>query len=485
MSEEYGITMQGFNRKRADVILSELHADVSSSWGVDTTLYEQSFINALLKTQTAKYAELWEVAEATYFAMYPSTARGINLDNAMEFGGMSRLSNAKTIYTLKCTGVDGTGIMYGTRVRSTTQPAKDFECLSLQYISKDRCRAISIQVATVTTTTYYVDCNGITYSYTANATDTAQNILQGLYDAFTVAGIKKTLSDDKLTLTFENEISSSYDAYAMSQELMTSSVTSNILFASVDDGDIIMPDNSITEIVTSTEGFKAVTNDITRTAGRDRATDIAAYQDYIKRIAMRSKNIINGMVAKIYELEGVLSATGKENYTDEVDSDGRPPHSFEILVDGGDDSEIARIIYDMKAPGIHPFGTQYIDIADEFGNITAIGFSRPSNLYVWLKVIMTAEKGKTITANYKVLAKNAIIEHVDQYGLGSNVVLRKFDKYIDTAISGLQDIMITAAITTDKAKIPFTSEYIYNVVEVNARQKSIFSIDRIEVMLNE
>ncbi len=131
---EYGITDKGFNIKRMDAIMDDIHTDLKEAWGVDTAVNAQSFLGAMIRTFSARIAELWETAQGVYYSQYPATAEGVNLDNAMQFGGVVRLDNRRTIYPVACTGDDGTDILYGTLIRSVTTPAKDFQCLLLQKI---------------------------------------------------------------------------------------------------------------------------------------------------------------------------------------------------------------------------------------------------------------------------------------------------------------------------------------------------------------
>ena len=53
-------------------------------------------------------AELWEVAQDTYYAKNPATAEGINLDGAVQYGGIRRATNRYSYYKLHCKGEDGT-----------------------------------------------------------------------------------------------------------------------------------------------------------------------------------------------------------------------------------------------------------------------------------------------------------------------------------------------------------------------------------------
>lgn len=143
---EYGITKQGFNIKRMDAIITEIHADLKEGWGVDTTINDQSFLNAFVKSTASQIAGLWEMGQDVYYSQYPSTAEGVNLDNAMQFGGVTRLANQRTVYPIACTGDDGTNILYGTLIRSITSPTKDFQALALQTISRENFRKLILGV---------------------------------------------------------------------------------------------------------------------------------------------------------------------------------------------------------------------------------------------------------------------------------------------------------------------------------------------------
>lgn len=479
---EYGVTEKGFNVKRMDTIMSEIHADLKADWGVDTTINDQSFLNSFIKSTAAQIAAIWETGQDVYYSQYPSTAEGISLDNAMQFGGVTRLEDQRTVYPIACTGNDGTNILYGTLIRSMTTPAKDFQALDLQTISRDNFRKIVLEViADSENKVYSIDIDGTVYAYTKAGGNTASEIIAGLASAITHDGITATISGSQLILEAETA-QSSYKA-TLSDNITVSKVTSNILFESTEYGNITVPTGTITVIVKNVDGLDSVTNDITPTAGRLEESDIAARQSYIKRIAIRSKNIIDGIVADIYQnVDGVLSAIGMENYTSNYDEDGRPPHSFEIIVDGGDDSKIAQIIFQRKCPGIRAYGSASVDIADQYGNIINIGFSRPSYQYVWLKITLTRNTKEVIAPNYAALAKDAVMSNANEYGLGEKVILQKFLPYLYANLTGVEFITIKGAVTDTESEVP--TEYNLDVLDMMSRQKAQFDAMRIEVVLD-
>ncbi len=487
---EYGITDTGFNIKRMDAIMDDIHTDLKAAWGVDTAVNAQSFLGAMIRTFSARIAELWEMAQGVYYSQYPATAEGVNLDNAMQFGGVVRLDNRRTIYPVACTGDDGTDILYGTLIRSVTTPAKDFQCLLLQKISRENFRKLVLSVnAGSDSPEYGIEIEGNAYSYIRKDEDGTAEILDGIREAVGYKGVRVTIMenpDDETNkiLIVETVLAQSSYRAVLTDNIIVRKVTSNILFESMEYGNISVPTNTITTIVTNVMGLDSVTNDITPTAGRIEESDIAARQSYIKRIAIRSKNIVDGIVADLYQnVDGVLSAIGMENYTDFTDADGRPPHSIEIIADGGDESEIAQVIFDRRCPGIRAYGTTSIDISDPYGNVVAIGFSRPDYRYVWLRITMQRNTKETMAPNYVILAKNAVMENCNDYGLGEKVILQKFLPHLYRAVTGVQYIEIKAAVTAVDTGQP--QVYDMDVITMMSRQKAQFDAMRIEVLLDD
>lgn len=61
---KYGLTEQGPNPKRLDVILDEMHDDLTKYTGKNTRQNPQSFLNHYLTNVADAIAELWEFGTA-------------------------------------------------------------------------------------------------------------------------------------------------------------------------------------------------------------------------------------------------------------------------------------------------------------------------------------------------------------------------------------------------------------------------------------
>ncbi len=134
-------------------------------------------------------------------------------------------------------------------------------------------------------------------------------------------------------------------------------------------------------------GIQSVTNVRLFEGGRNTETDAEFRERYYKSVDFAGGVNIDAIVAEIYEsVEAVIAVTGDENDTDEVDANGLPPHSIEIVAYGGLDEEIATAIFRRKAAGIQTFGNTTVPVISASGRTYDISFSRPTPVYVWVKI---------------------------------------------------------------------------------------------------
>ena len=121
-------------------------------------------------------------------------------------------------------------------------------------------------------------------------------------------------------------------------------------------------------------------------------------QSYIAKSALRSNTMIDSIIAELLNnVANVESASGYENDTDMTDSRGLPPHSIEIIVEGGDNYEIAGAILRRKAGGIQTYGNVEVPVPGNYGDAIMVRFNRPEYLYTWLKVTLHGDGRKLPT----------------------------------------------------------------------------------------
>lgn len=481
---EYGVTDKGFSVKRLDEILEEIHADLSEKFKFNTRQDSQSFLNVLITTYGGQIAELWETAQASYYAKYPSTAEGVSLDNAVQYGGIRRSPNKYSYYTLHCTGDDGTIVRQGATVATNTAPQMKLSAVSEFEITREKFNRVSVRIAApVIGEIYSISINGIQYSYTSQSDDELE-IIEGLGKIVNPDGYMVTVNESNITLDISCEAVSRSGILVLSDNLTTASVTVLADFATVDYGKLIFPNGTVTVMITNISGFNEVENLIEPTYGRLQETDVELRHSYLSKSAIRSTRMIDSICSQlINNVPNVESATGYENDTDDTDDEGRPPHSVEIIVDGGDEAKIAAIILDKKAAGIQTYGEIAVNVATEYGDSVPINFNRPEYVYVWMKVTLDADKSHLPT-NYANLTIDSIVSDSEKLQAGDNMLSQTFNDGIYSSVGGVTYIDIKCAATTNKEYIPEESEYTKVNVVVTSRQKIVIDDTRIEVVFS-
>src|SRR5690606_26980925 len=117
------------------------------------------------------------------------------------------------------------------------------------------------------------------------------------------------------------------------------------------------------------------------------------------------------MRSRLLELDGVEAVHIKEG-----------EHSFEIIVKGGKESEIANTIWQCKPLGVKTNGSIEQKIKDSFGQDRAIKFSRPNLVYLTLHANLKVKKILDET-----LIKTKIADFArSHFALGSEVYPSRF-----------------------------------------------------------
>ena len=480
--QEYGVTNEGFVIKRLDTIMEEIHGELTEGFGVDTRLLRPSFLDTLVTTFSGQIADLWETAQDSYYAKYPSTATGINLDNAVQYGGIRRKPDEQSVYALHCTGKDGTEVRANTYVATDTNPEIRLYCPEAFTISRDSFNSVGIKVAVIQSAAYTVTINGEVYSYTNSGND-ASSILNGLKAAITDDSYEISVTDDVLTIT--DTVKTRDNTLILSDNLTTDTVTVIASFLTEDYGRIYLPDGIVSKIVNNISGFDSVTNLLEPSYGRLEETDIELRQSYIAKSALRSNTMLDSIVSELMNnVAGVESASGYENDTDVTDERGLPPHSIEIVVDGGNNEDIAKAILTRKAGGIQTFGSVVVNVPTNYGYDVKIKFNRPDYLYTWLKLVIHGDK-ELLPSNYKQLVVDSIMNDCKSMVAGTSLLIQSLHEGIYNTVSGVTYVDITTAYETDKSSTPETGDYKAANVVVTMRQRVLVDDTRIEVTFSE
>lgn len=479
---EYGLTPKGPNIKRLDVILDEMHGALSQKLGVNTRQNPQSLLNHLLANIADQLAGLWEYGSDIYYSQYPSTAEGVSLDNAAQYGGAVRGSPMPSYYHILCTGVDGTIIPAGTVLASDTNPATQLVLNEQKAISRSSFNVVSIKPAVSTLSgPLTAILNGKPYSFSPSQGTSALEAIQSLSAAITDTAFTISVDEEAVLLHIRAVDEASSNALILSENLTTETVGSVITFATEETGDILLPNGVVTKIVKAVAGLQSVVNVGSYIAGQLAESDAIFRRSYADKIFSRSARMLESVRSAILaNCQGVSSVAVYENDSDQTDEMGRWPHSIEVVADGGDESEIARQILHTKAGGISTFGSVEVSLPGEYGEEIVVCFNRPTYLKIWMRVGIVIGQNTSLPANYADLIKEEILSSMAGIGAGMDIVPQRFLlPALYNAVPGISYMDISLAVGETKP-----SSYPLHSIAVSVRERASISEDRIEVVLD-
>ena len=132
-------------------------------------------------------------------------------------------------------------------------------------------------------------------------------------------------------------------------------------FLSSVEGAIACASNTLTTIVSGTSGWTSINNPVAAIIGTDKESDVT-YWARIKGSRASSFGFLESIKSEVNAIENVVSSFVYDNGTTSavwyppgsVVGDGGvliPAHSILVLVDGGDDDEIAQVVFGIKDGG--------------------------------------------------------------------------------------------------------------------------------------
>ena len=196
-------------------------------------------------------------------------------------------------------------------------------------------------------------------------------------------------------------------------------------------GPISMLANTITEIDSPVTGWGTVDNISDAIEGTNEESDPDLRARRQRSVARDAQAIIDGIRAAVENIDNVTQALVLENDTDAVDANGLPAHSFQVVVSGGADIDVADIIWLKKPAGIQAFGDITEQIIDSQGVSHDISFSRPTAVTIYVEVTLTTFA--EYPANGDDLIKQAIVDYANgdlvdnrSFGLADDVIYTRF-----------------------------------------------------------
>lgn len=479
----YGLTPGGFVRMRMPEIRAAIVASLAERTGYVFDAEPDGLAGQFVAVFAEREAALWELAEGVYLSPYPATAVGTSLDLAVSYAGVTRALARRSTARGLFYGTPGTVVPAGSVVESAevprdgTRPPR-FEAAVDVAISGTNCAVLGLEVLSnvlATGAVFWIDYDGVRAQFTAPAGATAASVAAGLAAELTADG-QLSSSDGG----YVSVVSNANFSAAWSANLTLRAFASPGTLRATSDGPATAGPGALTRIVTPVPGWDSVTNPKSAVVGALSETDEALRARYRLGVFRLGAGTLPAIKANLrQDIADVASLAVYENATDVTDADGRPPHSVEVVIEGGDEDAIARRIRELKPAGIRAFGNTTVSVPDDTGYQHAIGFSRPEERWVWLRATLatTAEEDLPGDVNNRVV--QAMVNAGNALGPGDNVFLQRLEGAGLRSSTGLARVTVTAAVTAPGAAAPALESYTTTDEAMNSRQRATFAIERV------
>jgi uncharacterized phage protein gp47/JayE len=464
---------------RLPEIRQSILAALNSTIGINFESRTDSITGQFIDTFAEREAALWELVEAVYHAMYPISATGINLDHAVSFAGVRRLFAQQSSAWAACYGVEGTVISSGSIISNAT--TQDNYLLDTTItITRNSVIDFTVQVNTVVLGFgYYVGIGSTHYSYVAQSGDTVASIANGLYLVLQNSGKEVVLNGNQIRV------------YGIDDVPFVASTSSYMTFVTIGSpgnftaesfGAVDVTAGELTQIVSTLSGWNAVNNLADGATGRNLETDDELRLRYDTGVFRLGAATIESIKANLQQnIAGVNTLEVFENVEDTPDADGRPPHSIEVIVDGGNPQDIANQIFLLKAAGIDTFGSTTLTVVDSAAFTHTINFNRPTLVYIWVNVSVTLYSEEAFPDTGAEQIETVIAQTGNSFGIGKDIIIQRFLGPIYAAISGIGNMTITVARGTDPISAPAPGAYTSSNLPIAARELSMFDVTRVNV----
>ena len=448
------VTPTGLNRKTLQELRVEFENKFKQVFGVTFETAVDS-PNGLLVSQLAlSYNDLWELAQEIYSSLDPNQAVGAALDARAAFNGVSRKP------ALPCT-VDA--VLY-TSGDSATIPAGflakrqrgnlNFSLDETVSINRSGCDEILIEDNGSSKNTEYVF--HFTFGdVTLNNSTSASNIAvlataihnAGGYSEITTRGIVvRSMDDSPVGITG-----------SMPSDFIIQS-GANGKFTAVETGYQTCEIGELDTIAVGVSGWNSVYNYVAGDPGEDLESDESLRVRRAAAARVRKSRATDPAIeAALLDVRGVSSALVKSNRGFDTDSDGIPGKSFNSLVIGGNDNEIAQCIYENQPSGIQSYGNTSVNITDSHGIEQQISFSRPTPVYLWVKVTYSLYDEEAFPGQDAV--KEALVKWAErEFTLGKDVISTRINQGLYD-VPGIGVATCAVAVTENPDTPPSSSSY--------------------------
>jgi len=475
-------TSKGLRAKRFSDILPELQEELVNRLGISLDTTPDTTLGILLNIFASEVSTQESLNQAMADNFDIDKAQGVYLDSLVALSSLSRLGESfSTGSVFFKVSVDGTSIPSTTLVRDTQSNV--YRVVTNSQINSSTCTNIKFKSDIgVGNATIYIDSVEFTQTYSSTPTPLQVAIdLEFLINQ--VGSNKYTVKrvGDVVEISVVNKFN---DLNITRNENMEfTEVEGRVSVIALNTGQTNPPINTVTASISTIANVVSITNYDTFTVGRLKETDSELRIRHQRNPQTAKNSTARAIFSRLSNISGVSLVRIFENTQQVTDSDGRPPHTFECIVEGGNSQVIAENIFDSKPVGVGTYGSQDYVVEDYVGNLSGVSWSRPNPQYVNVKVTYNRYNEEAFPDNAMQAIKDALVEYGDNLGLDVDIIPQRMYGVVYNTVSGIGSLSIEVGTSlTPTSALPDLVQYTTSTIPISKRDKADFNDLRIQVV---
>lgn len=461
------VTAYGFVKPTLQEFLQRMKARMTAIWGPEFDTGDTTPAGQFAGAWARVAADAADADQEIYASLDPLQATGEALSRIAALRGTFRQSSSASQCSVVCyanVANEGLSLSPGRQVRRV-RGGLVFSLRDSITVTRTACRDIYLStidrapgtVLSVVTSfgTFSATVAGSTFTaLEAIATAINESAWGGVAQAYTTSSASdQQFAGRCLRFFFANGDFQLVSATNLTVEVLGSN---GVFDATVDGPNDAVP-GEVTEIVTPETGWLSCYNLLSAVAGRNDETD----EELRIRMYLREGFSTEEAIRKklLNSVTGVSTVSVKSNRSHVVDSEGRDPHSVEVVVTGGLDQEIADAMWTVQPGGIKYWadmvlGGVEMTTTDSTGRPQAIQFGRPYGMVLHARVRLSLYGEEVFPSDGLNLVRESILNWaLTEFAPGKDVLISRF--YVPIyKVPGVRSAEIFVGLSSSVSVIP-------------------------------
>lgn len=461
----FGVTPVGFVRKRLEDILDEKNKKARSLFGKEINLGPEEPLGQWIGSESEREADLWEILEDVYNSPFPDLSDGITLINSASIVGVTKKTpSPSTISGQLFFGTIGTVIPVLPQIEIKVINSVDsrFKLLTevtlvaglneKQKISFDNnpdSGAFDFTFRFITVNILFDDSLVQIQAKLDSAYGTNNIIVTGAITS--AAGLTFEYNNPGPLGFGLRSIELGVLSNVTLQEIATPTNTTiaetiagvpqgEADLQAIVDGSTDGPSGTLTEIITPITGWDSTVNPLDAVLGQDEETDAEFRLRRKQEVARAGSATIPGIFSDLIKINDVTTVIVFQNNLDIVDLDGRLPHSVDIVIEGGDEDEIADEVFKTVGGGITMLGDIVKVVKGPSNFDHTVKFSRADNIEIFLEIDLEVDID-LFPVNGEAQVKALILIYGNALQVSQDVVIRGTDPALSCSFDTVPGIL--------------------------------------------